>query len=80
MKAEFLEVEISFGGVSMTVSGNYIAGEPQEMYSFDGSGYKGSSSDFEIDSVQINGQEINDLLSNEQFDEIAEKVIDQIEN
>jgi hypothetical protein len=38
------------------------------------------SAEFDIDSVQINGQEINDILSEDQFDEIEDKCINQLED
>jgi hypothetical protein len=74
------EVEISFGGINLTVSGKYIPEEPEVRYYADMSGYPGSGSDFEIDSIQINGTEINELLSEEQFEEVKDKVIEYLES
>jgi hypothetical protein len=44
------------------------------MYYSDMSGQPASRAEFDIDSVQINGQEINDILSEDQFDEIEDKM------
>ena len=80
MKRKLIEVEIDFAGIPMTVSGVFSPAEECVMYYSDMSGYPGSGADFEIDSIQINGQEVNDLLSDEQYEEVVEKCITYLEN
>lgn len=80
MKRNLTEVAIDFAGIPMTVTGIFSPAEPCVMYYDDMSGYPGSNAEFDIDSIQINGQEINDLLNDDQFDEIVEKCITYLEN
>jgi len=79
MKTTKETLTIIFCGIELTVSGTYTPEEPQVRYYDDMSGYPGASSEFDINSVQINGVEINDILSEDQFDEIAEICIQNIE-
>jgi hypothetical protein len=50
------------------------------MYYPDGSGHPGYPSTFEIDSIQVNGTDITELVSDDIYDEIKEKALDNIEN
>jgi hypothetical protein len=50
------------------------------MYYPDGSGYPGCSAEFEISSVKLEGIVITDLLSYDVYNEIIEKVIENINN
>ena len=75
-----IEIELNIGGVDITVSGYYSPEEPMVMYYPDGSGHPGYPSTFEIDSIQVNGTDITELVSDDIYDEIKEKVLDNIEN
>ena len=77
---KLIEVEVNAGGVDITVSGYYSPEEPMVMYYGDGSGYPGCSSEFEIDSIQVNGTDITELVSDDMYNDIIEKVIENIEN
>lgn len=75
-----VEIELNIGGVDITVSGYYSPEEAIVMYYPDGSGHPGYPSTFEIDSIQVNGTDITELVSDEIYDEIKEKALDNIEN
>ena len=78
--SKLIEVEVSIAGVDITVSGWYSPEEPMVMYDSDMAGYPGSSSEFEIDSIQVDGTDITELVSDDVYNEIIEKVIENIEN
>ena len=71
-----IEIELNIGGVDITVSGYYSPEEPMVMYYPNGSGYPGCSAEFEIASIQVNGTDITELVSDEVHEEIIEKAID----
>jgi hypothetical protein len=75
-----IEVEINIAGVDVTVSGWYSPEEPMIKYDSNMEGYPGCDSEFEIDSIQVNGTDITELVSDEIYNEIIEKVINNIEN
>lgn len=71
-----IELGITIGGVYLTVSGTYHEEEPREMYDDNMEGYPGCEAEFELQSVQVDGTEIIDLISDAIYDEIIEKVIE----
>ena len=75
-----IELGLTVGGTYLTVSGTYYPEEPKEMYDGNMEGYPGAYAEFEIDSIQINGTNITELVSDEIYNEIIEKVINNIEN
>lgn len=75
-----VEIGITIYDVYLDVSGYYSPPEPMVMYYADGSGYPGCASEFEIISVSLNGTRITDLISDDVYNEIIEKAIDNIEN
>jgi hypothetical protein len=75
-----IEVEINIAGVDVTVSGWYSPEEPMVKYDSNMEGYPGCYSEFEIDSIQVNGTDITELVSDDVYNEIIEKVINNIEN
>ena len=75
-----VEIGITIYDVYLDVSGYYSPPEPMVMYYADGSGYPGCSAEFEIISVSLNGTRITDLISDDVYNEIIEKAIDNIEN
>ena len=74
---ELIETEVNIGGVDVTVSGRFTPEEPMVMYYPDGSGYPGCGAEFELDSIQVNGIDITELVSDDIYEEIIEKVIDK---
>ena len=77
---KFIEIEINIAGIDITVNGYYSPEEPMVMYYPDGNGYPGCSSEFDIKSIQVNGANIAELISDKVYNEIKEKVINHIEN
>jgi hypothetical protein len=75
-----IEVGITVGGTYLTVSGTYHEEEPEERYDDNMEGYPGYPAEFELQSVQVDGNEIIDLISDAIYDEIIEKVIENQQN
>lgn len=75
-----IELGITVGGVYLTVSGTYYSEEPEQRYDNNMEGYPGSYAEFELQSVQVDGTEIIDIISDAIFDEIVEKVIENQQN
>ena len=75
-----IEIGITVSGVYVTVSGTYHPEEPSQMYDNNMEGYPGSSAEFEISSVKLEGIVITDLLSDEVYQLIIEKSIEHHEN
>jgi hypothetical protein len=71
-----IEIGITVGGVYLTVSGTYHSEEPEERYDNNMTGTPMSYAEFELQSVQVDGNEIIDLISDAIFDEIVEKVLE----
>jgi len=72
-----IETEVNVYDVRLEVSGYYSPAEPMVMYYSDMSGHPGCSAEFEISSVKLEGIVITDLLSDEVYEEIITKVIEQ---
>jgi hypothetical protein len=75
-----VEIELNIGGVDITVSGYYSPPEPMVMYDSDMAGYPGCSAEFEIDSIQVNGTDITQLVSDDIYDEVIEKAIEKLKD
>jgi hypothetical protein len=75
-----IETEVNVYDVRLDVHGYYSPAEPMVMYYPDGSGHPGCSAEFEIISVSLNGTRITDLLSDEVYELIIEKSIENHEN
>ncbi len=54
-----MEVKINFRDVNLVVNGNYTPEEPMVMYYADGSGYPGSSSEFEINEIYVEDSSVD---------------------
>ena len=63
--------------VYLEVTGYYYPEEPTEWYDDNMSGNPGYRADFEIESVKVEGIDITKLLSDEVYEEIITKVIEQ---
>jgi hypothetical protein len=62
--------------VYLEVTGYYYPEEPTEWYDDNLSGNPGYRADFEIQSVKVEGINITELLSDEVYELIIEKVIE----
>ena len=71
-----IETEVNVYDVRLDVHGYYSPAEPMVMYYPDGSGHPGCSAEFEITSVKLEGIVITDLLSDEVYELIIEKSIE----
>ena len=71
-----IEIGVTIYDVYLTVSGYYHPEEPEEMYDDNLEGYPGCNSEFELQSVELNGTRITDLISDEVYDMIIEKVLE----
>ena len=75
MKKQTLRLYID--DILLEVTGYYIPEEPTEWYDDNMSGHPGYAADFEIESVKVEGIDITKLLSDEVYEEIITKVIEQ---
>lgn len=75
-----IELGLTVGGTYITVSGCYYPDEDAIMYDSNMEGYPGCAAEFELQSVQVDGTEIIDLISDAIFDEIVEKVLENQQN
>ena len=75
-----IETEVNVYDVRLDVHGYYSPAEPMVMYDSDMSGYPGCSAEFEISSVKLEGIVITELLSDEVYQLIIEKSIENHEN
>jgi hypothetical protein len=71
-----IELGIRIQNIYLEVSGTYHPEEPAEMYDDNMEGYPGYDAEFELSSVQVDGNEIIDLISDAIHDEIIERVIE----
>jgi hypothetical protein len=70
-----ITVNVTIYDVTMEVSGTYFPEEPSQMYDGNMEGHPGYAAEFEIDSVQLEGIEIEPIISDEVYTEIIEQVI-----
>lgn len=71
-----LTLGLTIYDVYLEVTGYYYPEEPSQMYDDNMEGYPGSYADFEIQSVKVEGINITELISDEVYDEITNKVIE----
>jgi hypothetical protein len=70
-----IKVEVTICELKLTVSGNYYPAEPMVLYDDNMEGYPGSPAEFELYSVELQGIDITEIISDDIIDEIIEKVI-----
>ena len=75
-----ITIEVSIYDVKLEVSGTYYPEEPSQMYDGNMEGYPGSYAEFEIDSINLEGINITELVSDEVYEKIIEIVIENQEN
>ena len=72
-----LTVTLFISNIYLEVTGWYIPEEPTEWYDDNLSGHPGYNADFEIESVKVEGIDITQIISDEVYEEIITKVIEQ---
>jgi hypothetical protein len=77
---KYIETDVNIYDVTLKVSGDYYAEEPRELYDGNMEGYPGSGAEFDIQSIELEGINIIDLLSDIVIELIREKVIENQEN
>jgi hypothetical protein len=75
-----ITIDVNIYDVTLTVSGDYEPGEDPIMYDSNMEGYPGSSPEFDLESVELEGVQIIDLLSDDVIELIKEQVIEKQEN
>lgn len=76
-----MEIQINYKGIDLIVKGNYTKGEEEVRYNDDMGGSPESASDFDVQSIFVIDSNINieDLFSWEDFNEIKDLIIEEIE-
>lgn len=67
---------LTISDVYLEVSGYYYPEEPTEWYDGNMEGHPGYNADFEVESVKVEGIDILAIISDEVYDEIITKVIE----
>ena len=68
---------IVISDVYLQVTGYYIPEEPTEWYDGNMEGHPGYNADFEVESVKVEGIDILAIISDETYEEIITKIIEQ---
>jgi hypothetical protein len=63
--------------ITMEVSGYYIPEEPKIWSDGNMEGYPGAAAEFEIETIELEGIEISQIISDEVYNQIIEQVIEQ---
>ena len=71
-----IELGITVSEIYLIVSGTYHPEEPTEWYDDNMTGHPGYGAEFELTSVKVEDVEIIDLISDQIYDEIIDKVIE----
>lgn len=75
-----ITLDVNIYDVTLTVSGDYEPEEPRELYDNNMEGYPGAAADFDLESVELEGINIIDLLNSNVIELIKEQVIKKQEN
>jgi hypothetical protein len=70
-----IEITINYEGINMLVVGDYTKAEEAVMYDKDMSGHPGSSAEFEVQQVLVEGNDITSIISENHFELIAQEVL-----
>lgn len=71
-----IETDVNIYDVTMDVSGYYTPEEPRVWYDGNMEGYPGAGAEFDLQSVELEGINIIELLSDRVIELIIEKVIE----
>jgi hypothetical protein len=74
---KLIELEVTVHDVTMDVSGYYTPEEPRVWYDGNMEGYPGAPAEFEIETVELEGIEISQIISDEVYEKIIEQVINK---
>lgn len=74
---ERIEIEVNIFDVKLDVTGTYYPPEPIVHYDDNMEGYPGAPAEFEIESVEVEGIVITELISDQVYDLIIEQVIEK---
>jgi hypothetical protein len=69
--------EVNIYDVRMDVSGYYTPEEPTIWYDGNMEGYPGAAAEFEIETIELEGIEISQIISDEVYEKIIEQVIEK---
>jgi hypothetical protein len=72
-----IETQVNIYDVTMDVSGYYTPEEPRVWYDGNMEGYPGAAAEFEIETVELEGIEISQIISDEVYNKIIEQVIEK---
>lgn len=72
-----ITVDVNIYDVTLTVSGDYEPEEPRVWYDGNMEGYPGAAAEFDLESVEVEGVNIIDLLSSNVIELIKEQVIEK---
>ena len=75
--AKQLTTYVKVHDITMEVSGYYIPEEPKIWYDGNMEGYPGAAAEFEIETIELEGIEISQIISDEVYNQIIEQVIEQ---
>ena len=75
-----ITVDVNIYDVTLTVSGDYEPGEDMVMYDNNMEGYPGAGAEFDLETVEVEGVNIIELLSDHVIKLIKEQVIENQEN
>ena len=70
-----IKVEVTICELELTVSGIYHPEEPRVLYDENMEGYPGAPAEFELETVQLEGIDITELIAGDVIDLIVEQVI-----
>jgi hypothetical protein len=70
-----IEMEVTVYNVRLEVTGIYHPEESRVLYDDNMEGYPGAAAEFELESVQLEGIDITELIAGDVIDLIVEQVI-----
>ena len=72
----YINREIVYDNVTMTVYGEMSPEEPEVRYDSDISGYPGCSAEFEIEKIEVCGFDVTNMLDESVFEPIKQLVLE----
>lgn len=72
-----ITLDVNIYDVTLTVSGDYEPEEPRVWYDGNMEGYPGAAAEFDLESAEVEGVNIIELLSDHVIKLIKEQVIEQ---
>ena len=72
-----ITLDVNIYDVTLTVSGDYEPEEPRELYDGNMEGYPGAAAEFDLETVELEGVNIIELLSDHVIKLIKEQVIEK---